>query len=281
MIDKYLLLLVPFRGLNEDIATEDELEKLSQTVDYVLDNVNFSNLEKEDLSFLIDYFSVTDSLYDMNTLIADEMVLSDFTNFNESLLLMRLPEYALQLKRKAIEQGVFFTTSAFYPNNLSPYNSTELFVQKINWKISPNFNELNFLFFLIEDSLNGHFDISISEKTVLDLSSKVKDLVDFNEISYDYERMGALKLILKHVQLDPDEQERPWSSKISVYNGLFFLKKDNYKDKLEIFKNKNNIIIITDNIERFDEKRAFLQSLNSNYFYDQNREIIKDNPFVQ
>lgn len=281
MYKNELLKLIPFKGLKENTAGDEDMQNLIKVVDEIANKVDFSLLNKEELLIIIDFLSETDSLYGINTPLTDGLEESDFSNFDDNLLLMRLPEYALEIKRSALEQGVVFTKSVLFPKNVSPYEKTKLFFKKINWKLAPSSDEINFLLFLIEDSYNSYSDVSISEKQKKEIFFKIKDYLDFNEIGYDYERICALKLMLEGVTMGLHDKQKSLVDNIDIYNGLYLLSDDSYKEKLSIFRNKNNIIIINDTIDSFGDKIFYLYQSKINFYYDQNREIIKDDPLVQ
>lgn len=275
MYENEIRKLSVFSGLKDETVTDQEVEKLMKVINDLCENINFDLLTKSDLSLLIDYLSKTDNLYEINTPLTDGLEASDFSVFDDDLLLMRLPEYALEIKRIALEQKVTFTKSLFFSKKISPYKKTNAFLKKINWETKPSSDELNFLFFLIEDLLSGYLDSSISEKQATEIASKTKRFLDFERISFEYERLGALDLILGSISMGSDDKEQIWSSKVSIYNGLLILQENNYKEYLKDFKDKNKVIIITDNIKNFEEKRSFLQKSRINYYYDRTRSIIK------
>ena len=266
-----------FEGLKDITAKEEEMQSVIEIIDEISNEVDFASLSKADLSLVIKYLSKTDNLYGINTPIIDSLEESDFSDFDDNLLLMRLPEYSLEIKRTAIEQGVVFTKNNFFPNNISPFEKTKSFLKKISWKISPSADEINFLFFLLEDSFSGYLDTFISKKQKKEILLKTKDYINFNEISYDYERIGALNLILEGANLNSDDKWKSLTDEIKIYNGLHFLNNEDYTERLALFTNKNNIIVINDTIDSFESKIFYLYQSKINYYYDQNREIIKGN----
>jgi len=266
-----------FYGYNQSNIDTLNFKKAEATVNKIVEESYYTKFDLNDIELLVRYLSNTDSLYGVNYPLVDAIEENSlFKEMADNVLLAPLPDYAISIKTLFLEIGATFVASMFFPKNINPLKDIDNFLKMIDSDVSPNQEEINFLCYLIYEKHYITTSFPYTSPAIDKIRSMIGNKIDFNYIRRGAEYMGALALILGNLDFSKKWATKSYNGNIVIYNAGVLLEKQNWKKEMNIFSNKNNILIVPSSLTDLWEKLGYIRNHDISYYHDLEQVFIRD-----